>query len=89
MRLEWLVAEGLRMRTEPLPMTMQFLESDGAAAALVRSVGGVIIQTTPGFRLDPVAMRDWVDAQPVPPGVVLDDLTEFPRNALVEAHRDL
>ena len=82
-----LVAEGLRMRTEPLPMTMQFLESDEAGAGLVRSAGGVIIQTTPGFRVDPVAMRDWIDAQPVPPGVVLDDLTGFPRTELVEAHR--
>ena len=83
-----LVAEGLRMRTESLPMTMQFLESDKAGAALVRSAGGVIIQTTPGFRVDPVAMRDWVDAQPVPPGVALDDLTGFPRTEQVAAHRD-
>jgi hypothetical protein len=48
----------------------------------------VIIQTGPNFRVDPMAMRGWVDAQPVPPGVVLDDLSAFPTTELVEAHRD-
>jgi GNAT superfamily N-acetyltransferase len=84
-----LVAEGLRMRSEPLPMVGQFMESDEATAALVRSVGGEIIQTTPNFRTDPATMREWTGAQPVPPGVVVDDLTGAPAKDLVEALRDL
>jgi len=84
-----LVAEALRMRTEPLPMTAQFLGSDQAAAALVRSVDGEIIQTTPGFQADPAAMGEWAAAQPVPSGVVVDDLTGTPAKDLAEAFRDL
>jgi GNAT superfamily N-acetyltransferase len=84
-----LVAEGLRMRTEPLPMIAEFFGRDEASAALVRSAGGEIIQTTPNFVVDPAAMREWADAQPVPPGVVVDDLTAAPAAGLVEAWRDL
>jgi GNAT superfamily N-acetyltransferase len=84
-----LVAEGLRMRTEPLPMTTQFLGSDEAGAALVRAVGGEIVQTTPRFVADPAVMRGWADAQSIPPGVTVGDLTAVPAAELAVAHRDL
>ena len=84
-----LVAEGLRMRTEPLPMTVQFVESDRAGAGLVRAAGGQIVQTTPNFRLDPAAMLGWAGARPAPPGVVVDDLTGAPAVELAAAWRDL
>ena len=84
-----LVTEGRRMRTAPLVITAQFLAADTAAAALLRAVGGRVVQTTPSFRLDPAAMVGWVRAQPTPPGVVLRDLAEVPAHDLAAAWRDL
>jgi hypothetical protein len=76
------------MRIAPLPMAVSFLERDAAAAGLVRSVGGQVVQTAPNFVLDPVAMLDWATAQPVPPGAVVGDLTGAPATELAEACRD-
>lgn len=84
-----LVTEGRRMRTAPLAITAQFLAADTAAAALLRAVGGRIIQTTPNFRLDPADLLGWVRAQPTPPGVVLGDLTAVSDHDLAAAWRDL
>lgn len=64
-----LVAEAQAMRTEPLPLVAQLVESDTAGLALLRAVGGKIVQTTPMFRPAPASMLDWAAAQPVPPGV--------------------
>jgi hypothetical protein len=67
----------------------QLLGSDRAGTAFARAMGGEIVQTTPRFSADPAALRGWADAQPVPPGVVVGDLTTAPAAELVDAHRDL
>jgi ribosomal protein S18 acetylase RimI-like enzyme len=40
-----LVAEGRRIRPEPLPLVVRFVESDAASTALFRAEGGEIVQT--------------------------------------------
>jgi ribosomal protein S18 acetylase RimI-like enzyme len=80
-----LVAEARELRPEPLPLVVQIVGSDTAGLALLRAVGGQIVQTTPSFRPVPAAMLDWAAAQPVPPGVRLAPLTGVPRDELVAA----
>ena len=83
-----LVAEARRMRAEPLPLVVQLYGSDAAALALVRAEGGEVVQTTPGFRVDPAAMLPWCAARPVPAGATVDSLAAGTRDELVRAWTD-
>lgn len=84
-----LVRQARRMRVEPLPLVVQLFESDVAGMALLRAEGGEVVQTTPGFEVEPAAMLPWCAAQRAPAGVVLDSLATASRDELVRAWVDL